>query len=521
MAGSLLHAVDLPELVTFSLAEYEQKAVALAADPARIAAMKQQLRDNRLGSALFDTPRLVRNLEAAMQRVAKSDPTQVPTKAAQPMHNDIDQIPIIAVSYNAPDLIAALLGTLRQFYPHNPVTIIDGSSPDIAEQIAPITARYAGVKFMPFGYNIHHGPGMAWAIENLGLSGRVLFLDSDVEILKRGFLESLADSLEPQMYGVGNLTPVNHHGQPNGEGSMPYLHPACMLTNIEVVRQWPLPVKHGAPMLPPMIAMAKAGKSGLMRNIEWVNNDFSDNPAQRIYIRHDWQGTVRRTGGYHYDKPGATVQVNAELLAFVPATAVKVVELGCGDGSFAKAYKQHNPVCNYTGIERNPIAAEQARAHCDFVYSQDIEVPDPQRERQIAQANCWVLDGALERVRDPWAVLAAIRASMAPDGVLVLSVRNLQHWSVQVRLNMGDFRYSADGVLRKDELRQFTRGALLELLQQTGFRLTGGAPVVRDEPAREIYLPLLRQLAIASGSDGELAVQDALAQRYILTAVRD
>jgi predicted O-linked N-acetylglucosamine transferase (SPINDLY family)/SAM-dependent methyltransferase len=521
MAGSLLHAVGLPELITYNFADYEDKAVALASDPARIAAMKRQLIDNRLGSALFDTPRLVRNLEAAMQRVAKSDPTQVPTKAAQPMHNDIDQIPIIAVSYNAPDLIASLLGSLRQFYPHNPVTIIDGSSPDIAEQIAPIAARYAGVKFMPFGYNIHHGPGMAWAIENLGLSGRVLFLDSDVEILKRGFLESLADSLEPQMYGVGNLTPVNHHGQPNGEGSMPYLHPACMLTNIEVVRQWPLPVKHGAPMLPPMIAMAKAGKSGLMRNIEWVNNDFSDNPAQRIYIRHDWQGTVRRTGGYHYDKPGATVQVNAELLAFVPATAVKVVELGCGDGSFAKAYKQHNPVCNYTGIERNPIAAEQARAHCDFVYSQDIEVPDPQRERQIAQANCWVLDGALERVRDPWAVLAAIRASMAPDGVLVLSVRNLQHWSVQVRLNMGDFRYSADGVLRKDELRQFTRGALLELLQQTGFRLTGGAPVVRDEPAREIYLPILRQLAIASGSDGELAVQDALAQRYILTAVRD
>lgn len=432
---------------------------------------------------------------------------------------NIDQIPIIAVSYNAPDLIASLLGTLRQFYPHNPVTIIDGSAPEIASQIAPIAAQHQGVRFIPFGYNIHHGPGMAWAIENLELSGPVLFLDSDVEILKRGFLESLMDALEPHMYGVGNVTPVDQHGIPNGADSMPYLHPACMLTNIEVMRQWPLPVKHGAPMLPSMIALAQAGKSGVLRNIAWVNNDFSDNPAQRIFIRHDWQGTVRRTGGYHYDKPSATATINTELLAFVPATAVKVVELGCGDGAFAKAYKQRNPVCNYTGIERDAIAAEQARAHCDFVYNQDIETADEQRERQTAQANCWVLDGALERLHDPWAVLSAIRAGMAADGTLVLSVRNHQHWSNQVRLNMGDYRYRTDGVMQKDELRQFTRGSLLELLLQTGFRLTGGAPVIRDEPGREIYLPILRQLAQASGSDPELSAEDALAQRYILTAV--
>ncbi|MYM95031.1 O-linked N-acetylglucosamine transferase family protein [Duganella vulcania] len=522
MAGSLLRAVDLPQLITYNFTDYEEKAVALAHDPAAIAAMKRQLVDNRLSCALFDTPRLVRNLEAAMRRVAL--PATAAASATAATHTtkapmNIDQIPMIAVSYNAPDLIASLLGTFRQFYPDNPVTIIDGSTPEIAAQIAPIAAQYPGVRFIPFGYNIHHGPGMAWAIENLELSGQVLFLDSDVEILKRGFLESLVENLEPHMYGVGNVTPVNADGQPHGAGSMPYLHPACMLTNIEVVRQWPLPVKHGAPMLPPMVAMAQAGQSDrLMRNIAWVNNDFSDQPAQRIFIRHDWQGTVRRTGGYHYDKPAATVQINQQLLDFAPA-AVKVVQLGCGDGAFAKAYKQRHPLCNYTGIERDAIAAEQARAHCDFVYSQDIETADPQRERQVAQADLWVLDGALERVRDPLAVLKAIRASMAPGGTLALSVRNLQHWSVQVRLNMGDFRYRADGVMQPDELHGFTRGSLLELLDQAGFRMSGGMPVVFNEPGREAFLPILRQLAQASGSDPELAAQDALAQRYLITAV--
>jgi len=206
-------------------------------------------------------------------------------------------------------------------------------------------------------------------------------------------------------------------------------------------------------------------------------------------------------------------------MAFMPPAAVKVVEVCCRDGAFAKAYKQINPVCNYTGIERDASSANHARAHCDFVFNADIETPDAQRDKQTAGANCWVLDGALERMVDPWAVLAAIRASIAPDGVVVVSVKNFQHWGTQVRLNLGDLRYIAGGVSEKAELRQFTRGTLLELFQQSGFRVSGGAPLIVEEPGRDAFLPILRQLAQASGNDPDIAVQDALPRHYIITAV--
>lgn len=65
VAGSLLHAAGLPELVTHSLADYEQMALALARDPARIAALKTRLVDGRRGSALFDVDGFTRHLEAA------------------------------------------------------------------------------------------------------------------------------------------------------------------------------------------------------------------------------------------------------------------------------------------------------------------------------------------------------------------------------------------------------------------------------------------------------------------------
>jgi len=64
VAGSLLHAIGLPELVTHSHAEYEALALALAHDPVRLQALKQKLAANRRTQPLFDTARFTRDFEA-------------------------------------------------------------------------------------------------------------------------------------------------------------------------------------------------------------------------------------------------------------------------------------------------------------------------------------------------------------------------------------------------------------------------------------------------------------------------
>jgi protein O-GlcNAc transferase len=69
VAGSLLTAVGMPELVTTSLEQYEQTALALARDPQRLVALRQTLRKNRDASALFDLPKLTANIEAAYERI--------------------------------------------------------------------------------------------------------------------------------------------------------------------------------------------------------------------------------------------------------------------------------------------------------------------------------------------------------------------------------------------------------------------------------------------------------------------
>jgi len=64
VAGSLLQAIGLPELITESVAEYEALAFELATNPERLAGIKSILADNRLTQPLFDTEQYTKHLEA-------------------------------------------------------------------------------------------------------------------------------------------------------------------------------------------------------------------------------------------------------------------------------------------------------------------------------------------------------------------------------------------------------------------------------------------------------------------------
>ena len=65
VAGSLLHAVGLPELVTNNLADYEALALRLATTPALLADLRQRLARNKSTHALFDSDRFRKNIESA------------------------------------------------------------------------------------------------------------------------------------------------------------------------------------------------------------------------------------------------------------------------------------------------------------------------------------------------------------------------------------------------------------------------------------------------------------------------
>lgn len=210
---------------------------------------------------------------------------------------------------------------------------------------------------------------------------------------------------------------------------------------------------------------------------------------------------------------------NPDLLALMPPDARRVIEVGCGTGALAKAYRAVNPGCDYVGVEIDADYARIAAQACSAVVNEDIERADQATFAGLFPSDCWVFGDSLEHLRDPWTILRRVRAGLAPGGAVVACIPNAQHWSMQAKLNLGLLRYEDAGLLDRTHLRFFTRITLQELFLSTGYQIVQGMPRVFDEPGRDRVLPALRALADAQGGDPDLAVQDAMALQYVVRAV--
>lgn len=210
---------------------------------------------------------------------------------------------------------------------------------------------------------------------------------------------------------------------------------------------------------------------------------------------------------------------NPDLLRLMPKNLRRVVEVGCSRGALARAYSEVNPVCEYIGIEIDSEFADHARAFCSSVICEDVEQISEGVFLSLFPSDCWVFSDSLEHLIDPWALLSRIRGHLQSDALIIACIPNAQHWSVQARLNCGEFRYEDRGLLDRTHLRWFTRITIIELFQSTGYRILEGVPRVFDEPDRARWLPPIRAMALATGKDPQVAENDALAMQYLIKAV--
>ena len=170
---------------------------------------------------------------------------------------------------------------------------------------------------------------------------------------------------------------------------------------------------------------------------------------------------------------------NPELLLMIPPAARRVIEVGCSSGALAREFKKIAPHCDYLGVEIDPEYARLARRYCDRSVVLDIEQAQEAFWSENADRDCWIFGDTLEHLRDPWAVLGRIRQTIPAAGSVVACIPNAQHWSLQARLSVGDFRYAQDGLLDRTHLRWFTRRTIIEIAN----RITRPRVVHRDGSA--------------------------------------
>jgi protein O-GlcNAc transferase len=81
MAGSVLAALGMQDLITASFAEYEARALELARHPERVRALRETLLDRRTRHPFFETDRYRRSLESAYERMWERHTSGLPPAA--------------------------------------------------------------------------------------------------------------------------------------------------------------------------------------------------------------------------------------------------------------------------------------------------------------------------------------------------------------------------------------------------------------------------------------------------------
>jgi GT2 family glycosyltransferase/2-polyprenyl-3-methyl-5-hydroxy-6-metoxy-1,4-benzoquinol methylase/tetratricopeptide (TPR) repeat protein len=158
-----------------------------------------------------------------------------------------------------------------------------------------------------------------------------------------------------------------------------------------------------------------------------------------------------------------------ELLAMIPRSARRVLDVGCGAGMLGNSIKQRQNA-EVWGIERDEAMASLARDRLDRVISGDAERIEV--EIEAGTLDCIICGDVLEHMRQPEEFLKQARGWLAPGGRLIASIPNVRHYSVVTSILEGNWTYESAGLLDQDHVRFFTRREIEKLFFRAGFAIS-------------------------------------------------
>jgi 2-polyprenyl-3-methyl-5-hydroxy-6-metoxy-1,4-benzoquinol methylase len=209
-------------------------------------------------------------------------------------------------------------------------------------------------------------------------------------------------------------------------------------------------------------------------------------------------------------RAAAYERARPEILAHVPHTARRVLDLGCATGTTGAALKQRQDA-HVTGVELEPAYAREAAARLDEVITGDVEAARPH-----GSYDALIAADILEHLKDPWTALRRYAALLEPGGTAVVSLPNVGHWSTYANLARGTWPRKPEGIFDATHLRWFTLRDARELLLQAGLEPTAvvrrGWILHRGSRMDALVPPLLR----IPGLRGLFTFQYVIAARPML-----
>src|SRR5689334_19936603 len=180
-----------------------------------------------------------------------------------------------------------------------------------------------------------------------------------------------------------------------------------------------------------------------------------------------------------------------EVQALVPASARRILDLGCATGAVGAELKRRGGV-EVVGVELDPALAREAQRRLDRVVVGSADALDP----ELGHFDAIVAADVLEHLPDPWSALRDAVDLLGPGGTVVVSLPNVRFfetfWQLGVR---GRWPRREQGVFDRTHLRWFTLRDARELLEQAGLEVVDVVPLIRIRPKGSRFDPLFGWLA--------------------------
>ena len=168
-----------------------------------------------------------------------------------------------------------------------------------------------------------------------------------------------------------------------------------------------------------------------------------------------------------------------EMIPFLPSAPHAVLEIGCGEGNFARNFPNVDQL-DYWGIELDPSAGHTARKTLKHVLIGDYN--ELVHQIPTSHFDLVICNDVIEHMPDTKDFLAKIKAHMKPDARLIGSIPNVRHISHLYELLIKkDWEYKPAGILDDTHLRFFTERSWQRTLETAGYsieKITGINPVL-------------------------------------------
>jgi 2-polyprenyl-3-methyl-5-hydroxy-6-metoxy-1,4-benzoquinol methylase len=216
------------------------------------------------------------------------------------------------------------------------------------------------------------------------------------------------------------------------------------------------------------------------------NSPAPPSPSAVALLR--WDEFKKRTGegpafaGLCHEFIDYYGEVRSDILPFIPAETIEVLEVGCGRGVTGRLL-QERLGCRVTGVELNPVVAREAARHLHRVLQGDVQTLDLEGRYDVIIALELV-----EHLVDSESFLARVRELLAPGGRAIFSIPNVGHWSIVDDLLAGRWDYLPIGLLCYTHYRFFTRRSLADWLRRSGIERFEIVPQRTELPDRFLNL---------------------------------